>query len=185
MSCQTPCSGRSTCPRSVEPSSRPRTARADRWAQLSAQVASYLGTELLASLDVDGVYLTVERWASESAFDEFTAAQGARYRSLEPSWPTSRRPGVGSAHSATSPTRILNHPIGRVNVRPRSRRRRHRSSRSRGSVEERPLHTRKVAGSNPAGTTPPKSPGQMSPTRCMVSSGMTRGRVGALVRAGR
>lgn len=30
--------------------------------------------------------------------------------------------------------------------------------RSRGSVEERPLHTRKVAGSIPAGTTEKRSP---------------------------
>ena len=42
------------------------------------------------------------------------------------------------------------------------------STRSRGSVGERPLHTRKVAGSIPAGTT----------TNRLVSGGFREGRLG-------
>ena len=55
----------------------------------------------------------------------------------------------------TSPItqRILAETAARVRVRPRSPTGSWLGARSRGSVGERPLHTRKVAGSIPAGTT--------------------------------
>ncbi len=58
------------------------------------------------------------------------------------------RPGGSRAGLAVSPPRA-----DRVSVPPRNGPRMRERSRSRGSVEERPVHTGKVAGSNPAGTT--------------------------------
>jgi heme-degrading monooxygenase HmoA len=53
------------------------------WAQLFRASAQYLGTELLRDAYVPGIYLTVDRWASEEAFRAFRKAHDADYEQLD------------------------------------------------------------------------------------------------------
>ena len=53
------------------------------WALLFRHAAGFLGTELLHDSERDGVYLTIDRWASVAAFDRFRHDFGADYRRLD------------------------------------------------------------------------------------------------------
>ena len=53
------------------------------WAQLFRTSPGYLGTELLRDAYVPGLYLTIDRWASEDAFRAFRKDQDAAYEQLD------------------------------------------------------------------------------------------------------
>ena len=53
------------------------------WARLFRHAADFQGTELLRDGERDGVYLTIDRWASADAFDRFKRDFGADYRRLD------------------------------------------------------------------------------------------------------
>ena len=53
------------------------------WARLFRHAADFLGTELLGDRERDGVYLTIDRWASAEAFDRFKRDFGADYSRLD------------------------------------------------------------------------------------------------------
>jgi heme-degrading monooxygenase HmoA len=51
------------------------------WAQLFRTADGFLGTELMRGSD--GVYLTIDRWSSESAWDAFRESHAARHAELD------------------------------------------------------------------------------------------------------
>jgi heme-degrading monooxygenase HmoA len=53
------------------------------WAVLFARADGFLGVELLHSTERQGRYLTIDRWASQSAFDAFRAGFIADYEALD------------------------------------------------------------------------------------------------------
>ncbi len=53
------------------------------WAQLFRSSSEYQGTELLRDAYVPGAYLTIDRWASETAFRAFRKEHDADYESLD------------------------------------------------------------------------------------------------------
>lgn len=53
------------------------------WAQLFRTSPDYMGTELLRDAYVPGAYLTIDRWASESAFRAFRKDHDADYEALD------------------------------------------------------------------------------------------------------
>jgi len=53
------------------------------WARLFRHAADFRGTELLRDGERDGVYLTIDRWASAEAFDRFKRHFGADYLRLD------------------------------------------------------------------------------------------------------
>ena len=53
------------------------------WARLFAQAPGYLGTELLKDALRTGRYLTIDRWASGSAFESFKQEWKAEYAALD------------------------------------------------------------------------------------------------------
>ena len=53
------------------------------WARLFRHAADFRGTELLRDGERDGVYLTIDRWASADAFDRFKRDFGADYQRLD------------------------------------------------------------------------------------------------------
>jgi quinol monooxygenase YgiN len=53
------------------------------WVQLFSRSADWLSTELLADLDRPGVYVTIDRWRSRSAYDEFRASVGAEWAEID------------------------------------------------------------------------------------------------------
>jgi len=53
------------------------------WAELFRRSPEYLGTELLKDAYVPGIYLTIDRWASEEAFRAFRREQDAEYERLD------------------------------------------------------------------------------------------------------
>jgi heme-degrading monooxygenase HmoA len=53
------------------------------WVGLFRTAAGYLGTELLHDDTDPARYLTVDRWDSQSAYDQFRQAHVARYRHLD------------------------------------------------------------------------------------------------------
>jgi heme-degrading monooxygenase HmoA len=53
------------------------------WARLFRSSPEYHGTELLRDVYIPGNYLTIDRWASESAFRAFRKEQDAAYESLD------------------------------------------------------------------------------------------------------
>lgn len=63
------------------------------WAKLFAKGAGFIGVELCRD---GGVFLTIDRWRSEDAFNAFQAAFGEAYRALD----------VKLAHLTRSQTRI-------------------------------------------------------------------------------
>jgi heme-degrading monooxygenase HmoA len=68
------------------------------WAQLFRLSTEYLGTELLRDAYVPGVYLTVDRWASEDDFRAFRKDHDGEYETLDRSCDalTSRETRVGA-----------------------------------------------------------------------------------------
>ena len=53
------------------------------WALLFGRAAGFLGVELLHSTEQQGRYVTVDRWASQSAFEAFRARFVADYEALD------------------------------------------------------------------------------------------------------
>jgi heme-degrading monooxygenase HmoA len=53
------------------------------WAQLFRTASAYQGTELLRDAYVPGLYLTIDRWASEDAFRTFRREHDADYETLD------------------------------------------------------------------------------------------------------
>lgn len=53
------------------------------WARLFARAPGYLGTELLQDALRAGRYLTIDRWASGSAFESFKQEWKAEYAALD------------------------------------------------------------------------------------------------------
>jgi heme-degrading monooxygenase HmoA len=68
------------------------------WAQLFRSSSEYLGTELLRDAYVSGVYLTIDRWASDEAFRAFRKDHDADYEKLDRSCDalTSRETRIGA-----------------------------------------------------------------------------------------
>lgn len=68
------------------------------WAQLFRSSPQYLGTELLRDAYVSGVYLTVDRWASDEAFRAFRKDHDSDYEQLDRSCDalTSRETRIGA-----------------------------------------------------------------------------------------
>jgi heme-degrading monooxygenase HmoA len=54
-----------------------------RWAALFREAPGYLGTDLLRAADGSGRYLTVDRWQSQSAFEEFAVSRRSAYEALD------------------------------------------------------------------------------------------------------
>ena len=53
------------------------------WAQLFRSSSDYLGTELLRDAYIPGLFLTIDRWASEEAFRAFRKQHDQEYESLD------------------------------------------------------------------------------------------------------
>jgi heme-degrading monooxygenase HmoA len=53
------------------------------WAVLFARSAGYRGTELLRGTSDPNSYLTIDRWESEAAFEEFRRQFAAEYEALD------------------------------------------------------------------------------------------------------
>jgi len=53
------------------------------WAQLFRTSPDYRGTELLRDAYIPGLYLTIDRWASEDAFRAFRKDHDADYETLD------------------------------------------------------------------------------------------------------
>ncbi|MGA2559455.1 MAG: antibiotic biosynthesis monooxygenase [Terracidiphilus sp.] len=56
---------------------------AGTWAELFGSSPRYLGTELLRDAYIPGLYLTIDRWASEDDFRAFRKDHDAEYESLD------------------------------------------------------------------------------------------------------
>ncbi len=54
------------------------------WAQLFRSSPDYLGTELLRDAYIPGIFLTIDRWASEEAFRAFRKQHDQEYESPGP-----------------------------------------------------------------------------------------------------
>ncbi|MGA8731719.1 MAG: antibiotic biosynthesis monooxygenase [Terracidiphilus sp.] len=53
------------------------------WAQLFRSSPEYMGTELLRDTYLSGVYLTIDRWASDAAFRTFRKDHDSEYEKLD------------------------------------------------------------------------------------------------------
>jgi hypothetical protein len=53
------------------------------WAALFREVPGYLGTDLLRAVDGSGRYLTLDRWQSQPAYEEFRASRRGAYDALD------------------------------------------------------------------------------------------------------
>lgn len=53
------------------------------WARLFARSADFQGTELVRDASTAGRYLTVDRWESAEAFEEFRKTYAAEYEALD------------------------------------------------------------------------------------------------------
>lgn len=54
-----------------------------RWAQLFRKAAGYIGTELLRDQTDPARFITIDRWASRSAFDSFLAEHRIEFEVLD------------------------------------------------------------------------------------------------------
>jgi heme-degrading monooxygenase HmoA len=50
---------------------------------LFGEAPGYLGTDLLRALDGSGRYLTVDRWQSRAAYEEFGTCHASAYQALD------------------------------------------------------------------------------------------------------
>ncbi len=68
------------------------------WAQLFRTSPEYLGTELLRDAHIPGVYLTIDRWASDEAFRAFRKDHDSEYEAIDRSCDalTSRETRIGA-----------------------------------------------------------------------------------------
>jgi len=53
------------------------------WARLFIQDESYIGTDLIHSLDGKRTYMTLDFWKSQKAYDDFRKRQLAKYKILD------------------------------------------------------------------------------------------------------
>jgi heme-degrading monooxygenase HmoA len=53
------------------------------WARLFIQHESYIGTNLVHSLNGERTYITLDFWKSQQAYDEFRKRQLAKYEALD------------------------------------------------------------------------------------------------------
>ena len=53
------------------------------WAYLFRRASGYEGTELVRSVNTRGLYITIDRWSSESAFLDFKMKFADEYRALD------------------------------------------------------------------------------------------------------
>ncbi len=53
------------------------------WATLFEQADGFLGVAFLRCVEDDGRYVTIDRWASQRAFESFKADFATEYRSLD------------------------------------------------------------------------------------------------------
>jgi len=53
------------------------------WAQLFRKGAGYHGTRLYRDVATPGIYVTVDQWDSEAAFNAFMASNREAYRALD------------------------------------------------------------------------------------------------------
>ncbi|MEO8177041.1 MAG: antibiotic biosynthesis monooxygenase family protein [Sphingomicrobium sp.] len=53
------------------------------WARLFRQAPGFIGASLLAPDRAGGLWLTLERWQSQAAFERFQDEHGATYRALD------------------------------------------------------------------------------------------------------
>lgn len=71
----------------ARPGSEPAFERAygpqGAWVDLFRRGAGYLGTRVLRDLDRPGRYLTIDRWDSRRAFEEFRKAFGKEFEALD------------------------------------------------------------------------------------------------------
>lgn len=54
-----------------------------KWAELFRQSPDYIGTELLQSDDIPGLYLTIDRWQSEETYLNFLDDRVDDYKKLD------------------------------------------------------------------------------------------------------
>ena len=68
------------------------------WAKLFRTSPDYRGTELLRDAYIPGIYLTIDRWASEEAFRAFRKDHDAEYEAVDRSCDalTSRETRIGA-----------------------------------------------------------------------------------------
>jgi heme-degrading monooxygenase HmoA len=78
------------------------------WARLFAHSPGYMGTELLQSAEEPARYLTIDRWTSETAFQEFLRNQLAPYRELDASCErlTRSERRLGAYRAAVDPSHL-------------------------------------------------------------------------------
>ena len=74
------------------------------WVQLFKQSSGYLGTELLRDMNHPRHYLTIDRWASSTAFDSFQENYRAEYEALDTHCKhlTEREARIGAGHLTLS-----------------------------------------------------------------------------------
>lgn len=53
------------------------------WARLFGRAEGFLGTTLLAPAEPGGAWLTLDRWATQAAFERFQDTHGEHYRNLD------------------------------------------------------------------------------------------------------
>ena len=53
------------------------------WARLFIQDESYIGTDLVHTLDGERTYITLDFWKSRHAYDDFRKRQLAKYKTLD------------------------------------------------------------------------------------------------------
>ncbi len=75
------------------------------WAQLFRSSPKYLGTELLRDAYIPGVYLTIDRWASEEDFRAFRKEHDQEYETLDRACDdlTGRETRIGAYTSFSQP----------------------------------------------------------------------------------
>ena len=61
------------------------------WVKFFIKSADYLGTDVLESGEGDGIFLVIDEWQSEEAFNEFVKSRKADYDLLEEKAKTASR----------------------------------------------------------------------------------------------
>ena len=61
------------------------------WVKFFSKSADYLGTDVLESGEGDGIFLVIDEWQSEEAFNEFVKSRKAVYDLLEEKAKTASR----------------------------------------------------------------------------------------------
>lgn len=53
------------------------------WFQFFNKAKAYLGTEILSNLEEKGTYITIDRWITKEAYEEFRNFNLAQYQTLD------------------------------------------------------------------------------------------------------